>query len=58
MLLQKNFLLVLKSSTLGDGAVDLGETILGKFLTVLYESGNLPARIICMNNAIFLTSAG
>jgi selenium metabolism protein YedF len=55
---QNNFLLVLKSSALGEGSQDLGETLLSKFLSVLFESGNLPARIICMNSAIFLTTQG
>ena len=52
------FLLVLKSSGLGDGEVDLSETLLEKFLTVLLETGELPARIICMNSAVFLTTGG
>jgi selenium metabolism protein YedF len=51
-----NLLLVLKSSGLGDGEMDLGETLLEKFLTTLFESGDIPARIICMNSAIFLTT--
>lgn len=50
------FLLVLKSSGLGEGEADLSEALLEKFLTILFESGNLPARIICMNSAIFLTT--
>jgi selenium metabolism protein YedF len=50
------FLLVLKSSGLGEGEVDLSENLLDKFLTVLYDSGDLPARIICMNSAVFLTT--
>lgn len=58
MALNNKLLLVLKSSMLGDGAVDLGEKLLSKFLNTLYESGNLPGRIICMNSAIFLTTEG
>ena len=53
-----DLLLVLKSSTFGEGEIDLGETLMEKFLNTLLESGNLPARIICMNSAIFLTTAG
>jgi selenium metabolism protein YedF len=56
MAINPKFLLVLKSAGLGDGELDLSETLLDKFLTVLYESGELPARIICMNSAIFLTT--
>jgi selenium metabolism protein YedF len=56
MPVNNNLLLVLKSSGLGDGEMDLGETLLEKFLSTLFESGNYPARIICMNSAIFLTT--
>jgi selenium metabolism protein YedF len=56
MAINPKFLLVLKSSGLGDGELDLSETLLDKFLTVLFESGELPARIICMNSAVFLTT--
>ena len=58
MAVNPQFLLVLKSNGLGDGQVDLSETLLEKFLNVLFEGGELPARIICMNSAIFLTTAG
>jgi selenium metabolism protein YedF len=56
MPINKNLLLVLKSSGLGDGEMDLGETLLEKFLSALFESGDFPDRIICMNSAIFLTT--
>jgi selenium metabolism protein YedF len=58
MPVNNDLLLVLKSSTLGDGEVDLGETMMEKFLQMLLESGQLPARIICMGTAIFLTTTG
>jgi selenium metabolism protein YedF len=58
MPIKQDLLLVLKSSSLGEGEIDLGETLLEKFLITLFESGNLPARIICMNSAIFLTTEG
>ena len=56
MKINPKFLLVLKSSGLGDGEVDLGENLLEKFLNVLYDLSDLPARIICMNSAVFLTT--
>jgi selenium metabolism protein YedF len=56
--LNKDLLLVIDSSGLGDGEPDLGEKLMKAFLHVLLESGDLPARIICMNSGIFLTTDG
>ena len=53
-----DLLLLLKSSTLGEGEPDLGEKLLNAFLTKLWESGQLPAKIILMNSAIFLSTEG
>ncbi|MEJ2109027.1 MAG: sulfurtransferase-like selenium metabolism protein YedF [Acidobacteriota bacterium] len=58
MAVDTTLLLVLKSSMLGDGEPDLGEKLLRAFLTQLLESGSIPARIICMNTGIFLTTQG
>jgi len=58
MTLKKDLLLVIDSSGLGDGEPDLGEKLMKAFLKVLLESGDLPARIICMNSGIFLTTEG
>jgi len=58
MKLNNELLLVLDSSGLGDGEPDLGEKLVKAFLKVLLESGNLPAKIICMNSGIFLTTKG
>lgn len=58
MSLDTNLLLLLKAAWLGDGEPDLGEKLLKSFLTVLLESGTIPARIICLNSAIFLTTEG
>ena len=58
MPIKNDFLLVLKSSGLGEGEMDLSETLLERFLSTLFDSGCLPARIICMNSAIFLTTTG
>jgi len=54
----KDLLLVLGSSLLGDGEPDLGEKLLKAFLSVLAETGSVPARIICMNSGVFLTTEG
>ena len=58
MNLNKDLLLVIDSSGLGDGEPDLGERLMKAFLSVLFESGDLPARIISMNSGIFLTTEG
>ena len=58
MSVNKELLLVLKSSVLADGEMDLGETMMEKFLQMLLESGEIPARIICMGTAVFLTTTG
>jgi hypothetical protein len=56
--LDKDTLLILKSSTLGDGGPDLGEKLLRAFLAQLLETGVIPARIICLNSGVFLTTEG
>jgi selenium metabolism protein YedF len=56
--INKDLLLVLESSGLGDGEPDLGEKLMRAFLTVLFESGEIPSRIICLNSGIFLTTVG
>ena len=58
MALNNELLLVLDSSGLGDGEPDLGEKLVKAFLKVLLESRDLPAKIICMNSGIFLTTSG
>jgi len=56
MALDQNLLLVLKSSGIGDGEPDLGEKLMKSFLGMLFESGTYPARIICLNSGVFLTT--
>ena len=51
-----SLLLLIKSSMLGEGEPVLGEKLLHAFLSQLLESGSIPARIICMNLGIFLTT--
>jgi selenium metabolism protein YedF len=56
MPVDSSLLLLIRSSALGDGEPDLGEKLLRAFLSQLLESGSIPARIICMNSGIFLTT--
>lgn len=58
MAVDSSLLLLIKSSMLGEGEPDLGEKLLCAFLMQLLESGSVPARIICMNTGIFLTTEG
>jgi selenium metabolism protein YedF len=57
MKIDRDMLLFLKSSSIGENEPDLGEKLLKSFLAMLLESGTLPARIICLNTGIFLTTA-
>jgi selenium metabolism protein YedF len=54
----EDLLLILGSAGLGDGEPDLGEKLMTAFLSMLLESEKLPARIICMNSGVFLTTEG
>lgn len=58
MAVDSSMLLLIKSSMLGDEEPVLGEKLMRAFLTQLLESGTVPARIICMNTGIFLTTEG
>jgi selenium metabolism protein YedF len=58
MKVNKNLLLVIKSSGIGDGEPDLGQKLLNSFLNVLLETKNIPAKIIFMATGIFLTTEG
>ena len=58
MSVNEDMLLMLTSSGLGAGEPDLGEKLLGSFLSLLFESGQYPDRIVCMNAGIFLTTIG
>jgi len=55
-MVNKNLLLVIRSAVLGDGEPDLGEKLIHSLLTQLLESGKIPARVICMNSGVFLTT--
>jgi selenium metabolism protein YedF len=56
MAVDKDLLLVVKSSRLGEGEPEIGARLLKTFFSVLLESGQLPAKIIFMNSGVFLTT--
>ena len=58
MTVNTSVLLLLTSSGLGDGEIDLAEKLMISYLRVLADSGTAPAKIICMNSGIFLTTEG
>jgi selenium metabolism protein YedF len=58
MPVDNDLLLLLKSNMLGEGEPDLGEKLLKAWLEQLFESGTVPAKIICINSGIFLTTEG
>ena len=56
MEIERNLLLIIKSSVFGNSEPDLGEKLMKSMLTMFWESGKLPARIVFMNSGIFLTT--
>ena len=58
MAIEKDLMLFLKSSRIGEDEPDLGEKLMESYLKMLLESGSLPAKIVCMNSAVFLTTEG
>ncbi len=58
MAIDKDVLIIIKSSGLGEGEPDLGEKLMKAYLKMLFESGELPDEIIFMNSGIFLTTEG
>lgn len=51
-------LLLVKSSGLGEGEVDLGEKLIASFFAVLADSETIPSRIGFLNSGVFLTTEG
>lgn len=51
-------LIIFTSSGIGEGEPHLGEILMRNFLTTLADSGVVPDRMIFMNTAVFLTTAG
>jgi selenium metabolism protein YedF len=50
--------MLIKSSGLGEGEVDLGEILIRGFLGVVAQRDTKPARMIFLNSGIFLTTEG
>lgn len=55
---KKGLLLLVKSSGLGEGEVDLAEKLIKSFFAVLLEAEPRPDRMIFVNSGVFLTTAG
>ena len=58
MTIDTNTLMIIGSSSLGEGEIDLGEKLMSAFLETLAKSDDLPSEIICINSGIFLTTGG
>ena len=58
MTIDKDLLIILESSGLGEGEIDLGEKLMSSFLDTLSSSDLLPARILCVNSGVFLSTKG
>jgi selenium metabolism protein YedF len=53
-----DLLLIVKSSAIGEGEVDLGEKLAVSFFDVLSRAETVPARMLFINSGIFLTTEG
>jgi selenium metabolism protein YedF len=58
MTIETGFLLLIKSSGLGQGEADLGQRLTRSFFKVMSELGRSPARIIFVNSGVFLSTEG
>ena len=58
MKVNDDLLILLKSAGIGDVEPDLGAKLMSSFFNALFETGTLPAKIICMGTGIFLTTEG
>lgn len=58
MRIDNDYLLIIKSSALGEGEIDLGSKLMGSFLTMVLESGRIPEKLIFFNSGIYLTTEG
>jgi len=58
MEIDKEFVLVITSATLGEGEPDLGGKLAESFFEVLSDSEHKPARVIFINSGVFLTTEG
>ncbi len=58
MVVDKDFLLVITSSEIGEGEADLGANLTDLLFKVFSGSEKRPARIIFLNSGIFLSTEG
>ncbi len=58
MPIDPEFLLVLTSDEIGSGPADLGAKLTELWLRNLVAAETRPARLICLNSAVFLTTEG
>ncbi len=58
MAVDNDLMILMKSSGLGNGEIDLGEKLIKSFLAILAESEAVPARIAFINSGVFLTTEG
>ncbi len=58
MAVDNDMIVFFGSSEIGQGEPDLGAKLMDSFLKMLLESGKVPAKIFCMNSAIYLTTEG
>ena len=58
MNIDKDLMVFLGSSQVGDGEPDLGNKLMDSFLKMRLDSGKIPDRIVGMNSGIFLTTEG
>jgi selenium metabolism protein YedF len=52
------YLLMIKSCYVGDSEPDLGDTLMKSFLNMVWESGSLPSKVVCLASGVFLTTEG
>ncbi|OEF95930.1 sulfurtransferase-like selenium metabolism protein YedF [Desulfuribacillus alkaliarsenatis] len=56
--MQKNYVVLITSKTLGDGAVELGEKLMSNYLIALSEGEVLPSHILLINTGVELVKQG
>jgi hypothetical protein len=57
-MVDRDWLVVLTSAELGQGSADLGEKLTGLWLKCVAAGERLPARVLFLNSAVFLTTEG
>lgn len=58
MAIETGFLMIVRSSGMGEGEIDLSDRLMKSFFTQMSELGRTPARMIFINSGIFLTTEG